>query len=115
HNYLFLDENKIEHLLNLTDVNEFVLTIEAYFREIKETETIFIAFKIVHDQLIKSIEEFYINYYFKKFKIKIDDIESYTISKILEVLIKKEKEIRFEILPLVIKIINKNFRVLEMR
>ncbi|MFX1446858.1 MAG: V-type ATPase subunit [Promethearchaeota archaeon] len=113
HNYLFLDEGKIEYLLNLTNPDDFVLTIKAFFKEIKETRPVFSEYTINQEQLIRSIEEFYITYYFKKFKIKIDDIAYYTISKILEVLIKKEKEIRFEILPNVIKIIHKRFKILE--
>lgn len=114
HNYLFLDEGKIEYLLNLTNPDDFISTIEAFFKENKESRLIFSVDNINEEQIIQSIEEFYITYYFRKFKIKIDDIAYYTISKILEVLIKKEKEIRFEILPMVIKIINKKFKILDM-
>ena len=115
HNYLFLDEGKLEYLLNLTNLNDFISTIELYFKDIEEIKPIFLIFKINEKHLIRSIEEFYISYYFKKFKTKIDDIAYFTISKILEVLIKKEKEIRFEILPKVIKIIHKRFKVLKMK
>lgn len=115
HNYLFLDQGKLEFLLNLTNLNDFVSTIEVYFKEVEEIKPIFLIFKIDKKHLIRSIEEFYISYYFKKFKIKIDDIAYFTISKILEVIIKKEKEIRFEILPKVIKIIHKKFKVLKMK
>ena len=114
HNYLFLDEGKLEFLLNLTTLNDFVSTIEIYFREAEEIKALFMILKISQKHLIGSIEDFYISYYFKKFKIKIDDIAYFTISKILEVIIKKEKEIRFEILPQVIKIIHKKFKVLKM-
>ena len=40
------------------------------------------------------IEKIYVDYYFKTFKIKIDDIEYQTIFRILEVLIKKDDESR---------------------
>jgi len=110
HNYLFLDEGKLEYLLNLTNLNDFVSTVEIYFRNIAEIKAFFIIFKIDQKHLIRSIEEFYISYYFKKFKIKIDNIAYFTIFKILEVLIIKEKEIRFEILPKIIKINHKRFR-----
>ena len=113
HNYLFLDEGRIEYLLNLTNPDDFILTMVTFLKEARESKPLFLQHKINQDQIIRSIEEFYITYYFKKFKIEIGDIPYYTISKILEVLIKKEKEIRFEILPNIIRIIHKKFKVLE--
>ncbi len=111
--YLFLNEDKLNHLLNLNTPDDFLSNVELYLKNITKTEQIFITLKIDPKHIIRSIEQFYITYYFKKFKIKIDDINFFTISKILEVLIKKEKEIKFDILPRVIKIIHKKFRGLK--
>jgi vacuolar-type H+-ATPase subunit C/Vma6 len=105
-NYLFLNENKLEHLLNLDSLDEFISVIEDYLKNIKEI-------KPFQKHLIRSIEQFYITYYFKNFEIKIDDIDFFTIYKILEILIKKEKEIKFDILPKVIKILHYKFKALK--
>ncbi|NVM18015.1 MAG: V-type ATPase subunit [Candidatus Lokiarchaeota archaeon] len=112
-NYLFLNEDKLSYLLNLKTTDDFLLSVEAFLRNVIKTDQIFIKLKIDTKHIIRSIEQFYIDYYFKKFKIKIDDIDFFTIFKILEVLIKKEKEIKFDILPRVIKIIHKKFKVLK--
>ena len=112
-NYLFLDESKLEHLLNLDNIDEFISVIEEYLKNIKEIKPFFIKLKINQKHLIRSIEQFYITYYFKNFEIKIDDIDFFTIYKILEILIKKEKEIRFFLLPKVIKIIHYKFKALK--
>jgi len=111
--YLFLNEDKLNYLLNLNTPGEFLSNVELYLRNITKVEHIFITLKIDTKHIIRSIEQFYITYYFKKFKIKIDDIDFFTIYKILEVLIKKEKEIKFDILPRVIKIIHKKFKLLK--
>jgi vacuolar-type H+-ATPase subunit C/Vma6 len=112
-NYLFLNENKLEHLLNLDSLDEFISVIEDYLKNIKEIKPFFIKIRINQKHLIRSIEQFYITYYFKNFEIKIDDIDFFTIYKILEILIKKEKEIKFDILPKVIKILHYKFKALK--
>ncbi|GAH37152.1 unnamed protein product, partial [marine sediment metagenome] len=109
-NYLFLDESKLDRLLNLDNLDDFISVIEDYLKNIKEIKPFFIRLRINQKHLIRSIEQFYITYYFKKFEIKIDDIDFFTIYKILEILIKKEKEIRFDILPKVIKILHYKFK-----
>jgi len=114
-NYLFLDEDKLQFLLNLDDVEIFATFIEDYIRNIKEIKPFFLDLKIKRKHLIQSIEEIYFNYYFKKFKIKIDDIDFFTIYKILELLIRKEKEIRFDIMPRAVKILHKKFKDLKLR
>jgi vacuolar-type H+-ATPase subunit C/Vma6 len=111
--YLFLNESKLEHLLNLDSLDEFISVIEEYLKNTKEIKPFFIRLKINQKHLIRSIEQFYITYYFKNFEIKIDDIDFFTIYKILEILIKKEKEIKFEILPKVIKILHYKFKALK--
>ncbi|KKL93634.1 hypothetical protein LCGC14_1872770, partial [marine sediment metagenome] len=55
----------------------------------------------------------YVDYYFKIFKIKIDDIDYQTIFRILEVLIKKDDEIRLYVLPKVVKILQSKFKLLK--
>lgn len=111
--YLFLNESKLERLLNLDNLDEFLSVIEEYLKNVKEIKPFFIRLRINRKHLIRSIEQFYITYYFKNFEIKIDDIDLFTIYKILEILIKKEKEIKFDILPKVIKILHYKFKALK--
>jgi hypothetical protein len=59
------------------------------------------------------LEKLYLDYFFRVFKIKIDDIEYHTIYRIMEVLIKKENEIKIKILPQVVKILHEKYRVLK--
>lgn len=112
-NYLFLTEGILNSLLNLSNLDGFISNITYYLNNISETKQMFLKLNLNKKHVIRSIEEFYFTYYFKKFEIKVDDIDMFTISKILEVLIKKEKEIRFDILPRVIKIIHKKFKILK--
>ncbi|MBY9020044.1 MAG: V-type ATPase subunit [Candidatus Lokiarchaeota archaeon] len=112
-NYLFLSENVLNSLLNLPNLDDFISNITYYLNNISETKQLFLKFILNKKHVIRSIEEFYFTYYFKKFEVKVDNIDVFTISKILEVLIKKEKEISFDILPRVIKIIHKKFKILK--
>jgi vacuolar-type H+-ATPase subunit C/Vma6 len=111
--YLFLNEDKLKELLNLDNVEEFLRLVELYLKNVTKPDQIYIKLMIDPSHIIKSIEQFYISYYFKKFTIKIDDISFFTISKIMEVLIKKEEEIKFSLLPRVIKIIHKKYELLK--
>ncbi|MFX0030057.1 MAG: V-type ATPase subunit [Candidatus Hermodarchaeota archaeon] len=111
--YLFLDRAKIEYLLNIKDLKVLTSLIEDFVKNFKEIKRYF---KIVIDQehFVHSIEKIYTKYYFKKFKIQIDDIDLITIFRIVELIIKKENEIRFDIIPKVIEIINRKFEDLKL-
>ncbi|MHA1455057.1 MAG: hypothetical protein ACTSR5_03590 [Promethearchaeota archaeon] len=63
--------------------------------------------------MIWSLVAIYQNYFFKRNKLKIDDIENSTIYRILELMIKKDKEIKFNIMPNIIRIIHDKFERLE--
>lgn len=62
-----------------------------------------------------SLEGLYQNFYFKKFQVKIDDISYLTIYRILELILKKEKEIIFDIMPNIIKLLHDKYETLEDR
>ncbi len=112
-NYLFLNEGILNSLLNLPNLDEFMSNITSYLNNTPETKPLFLKLNLNKKHIIRSIEEFYFTYYFKKFELKVDDIDMFTISKIIEVIIKKEKEIKFDILPRVIKIVHKKFKMLK--
>ncbi|MFW9821680.1 MAG: V-type ATPase subunit [Candidatus Thorarchaeota archaeon] len=112
--YLFLDRGKIDYLLSIEDPNLLISLIGNYIKKIKEIKSFFKNIVIDAEHLIHSIEKIYINYFFKKFKIQIDDIDLITIFRIVELIIKKENEIRFEIIPKLIEIIHNKYEALKL-
>ncbi|KKK41931.1 hypothetical protein LCGC14_0677420 [marine sediment metagenome] len=112
-NFLFLDKDKLENLIILTNTDDFMVLLTQYYRKIKETRPYFISSTLNIKHLIWSIEKIYVDYYFKIFKIKIDDIDYQTIFRILEVLIRKDDEIRLYVLPKVVKLLQSKFKLLK--
>jgi len=112
-NFLFLDKDKLKNLINLKNIDDFVLRLTQYYKKIKDIRLYFITSTLDVKHLIWSIEKIYVDYYFKTFKIKIDDIDYQTIFRILEVLIKKDDEIRLYVLPKVVKLLQGKFKLLK--
>ncbi|UCD02007.1 MAG: V-type ATPase subunit [Promethearchaeota archaeon] len=112
-NYLFLNKTKLNDLMNLKDKDEFIDVITQHLSTIKELKSSLITSSLDQEHFIWSIEKLYLNYYFKLLEIKSDDIEFQAIYKILEVLIKKDKEIRLFILPKLINVIYKKYKLLK--
>ncbi len=108
----FLKTDHIENLLNQETLNDFFSKINDYLGTIHELKYKFDILELEHP--IWALERLYKNYYFTKSRLEINDIESLTIFRILELIIKKEKEIKLEILPQVVKIINKKFDSLKL-
>ena len=108
-NYLFLDAKKLQILLNQKDLNSFFSFFEKMFRNFEEIKFIYQKFGVKKEHFYWSIEGLYTNYFFTKNKAIIDDIDYSTILRIIEVLMKKEKEIQFDILPNVINIIHDKY------
>ncbi len=111
--YLFLDKKILGKLIKLTNVNDFIKTLNHYLSNNKEIKSYLSRSPLNPEHLIWSIEELYLDYYFKRFEMKLDDIEYQAIFKILEVLIKKDKEIRLYIIPKLIKILHKKYQLLK--
>jgi vacuolar-type H+-ATPase subunit C/Vma6 len=107
--FLFFNQEEFDYLLKLTDIEQFILYIENYLRNIKEIKSLIIPIQLSRKHLKWSLDGFYQAYYFKKFKIKIDDIEYSTIFKILELIIKKDREIKINVMPNVIRIIHEKY------
>jgi len=112
-NHLFMNEKKLDDLMNLKDENEFVDVLIKYFNAIKELKSGLSNTSLDQEHFIWSIEKLYLNYYFKLLEIRTDDIEFQAIYKILEVLVKKNKEIRLYILPKLTNIIYKKYKLLK--
>lgn len=113
HQYLFLNPAKMEILLELSNIDDFISTLEVFLNSSKELNALFVPIVINKKHLRWSFEGLYQTYYFKKFQLKIDDFEYFTIYKILELIIKKEREIKFNIMPNVIRIIHEKYESLK--
>ncbi|MFX0038040.1 MAG: V-type ATPase subunit [Promethearchaeota archaeon] len=112
-NYLFMNDTKLKELINLKDKDEYIKVLTQYLSKIKELKTGSIDSSIDQEHFIWSIEKLYLNYYFKSLEVKSVDIEYQAIYKILEVLIKKDKEIRLFILPKLVNIIYEKYKLLK--
>ncbi|MFX1493853.1 MAG: V-type ATPase subunit [Promethearchaeota archaeon] len=110
-NYLFLDERKIDILLNQGTLQDFFSKVDEFLGRIIQLDYHISLSTFEHP--IWELDRLYTKYYFKKFKIKIDDIEYLTIYRIIELIIKKEKEVKLYIIPNLVKIINNKFSRLE--
>jgi vacuolar-type H+-ATPase subunit C/Vma6 len=111
--FLFLNQDVIDTLLDLDDIDKFITQFKKYLSTITELKELYIPINIKKKHLRWSFEGIYQNYYFKKFQQKIDDFEYLTIYRILELIIKKEKEIKFNIMPNVIRIIHEKYERLK--
>jgi len=112
-NYSFMNKKKLNELMNLKDINEFIEAVTQYLSTRRELKSSLIKTSLDPEHFIWSIEKLYLNYYFKILETKSDDIEFQAIFKILEVLIKKDKEIRLFILPKLTNIIYKKYQLLK--
>jgi len=112
-NYLFLNKGILDKCLNLTDVNDLINEISQHLSGIKEIHHYLTKFTINKEHFIWSVEKLYLDYYFRTFQTKLDDIEYNAIFSILEVLIKKDKEIRLFILPKIVNILHEKYRMLK--
>ena len=111
--HMFLDKSKLTNLLNLTNVDDFILNLIQYLNKTKEIKLYLSKFELDKRHLIWSIEKLYLEYFFKTYEIEIDDVDFQAIFKIIEVLIKKDKEIRLYILPKLVNIAYKKYKILE--
>ncbi len=113
YNYLFLDKETLWKLMNFTNVNDLILAINQHLSKNKKIHLFSTHLTINKEHFLWSVEKFYLDYYFRTFKTKIDDVEYQTIFKIIEVLIKKDKEIRLYILPRVVNIMHEKYQLLN--
>jgi len=112
-NSLFLTKEKTNQLLKIRNLNEFYDNIENFLGDCKELKKLFIPVQINRRHFIWSLGGIYQTYYFKTFKFKNDDIDYATIYRILELIIKKDREIKFVIMPNAIRIIHERYERLD--
>ena len=89
------------------------MLIDKTFRNIENIKKFYTPISINIEHLKWWIERIYTNNFFNKFKPKYGDIDYITILKIIEIIIKKQKEIQLDILPNAVNIIHKKYEILK--
>jgi len=112
-NNMFLNQESLNDLLNLTSINDFIILLSEFLIRKKEIRPILLRSPLKGDHLIWEIEKLYIDNFFRTFHIKIDDIEYQSIFRIMELLIRKDNEIKIHVLPRVVEIIHEKYKVLK--
>ena len=111
-NYLFFNDKKIENLLTIENLEEFFSYIDDTLGRITNLQD----YKISEsDRPIWKLERIYKDYFIRRFKFEMQDIDDITIFRIIELIIRKEYEIKYEIIPNVVRIVHNKYRVLEKR
>lgn len=114
-NYLFFNYDKFMDLLYQENIDDFLISINKYLRRIRHFGAFFTPITINKNNLMNLIEKVYDNYFLKKSSIIIEDIDNMAINRILNFLIKKEKEIKDEILPNIVRIVHNNYSILQQQ
>lgn len=114
-NYLFFNNSKIMDLLSQENIDDFLITITNYLRNIRHFSSFFASRTINKNNLMNLIEKAYDNYFLKNTRILSDDIDHMAITRILEFLVKKEKEVKDEILPNIVRIVYNNYNILQQQ
>lgn len=114
-NYFFLDREKIEVLIAQKNIDEFLKQFEFFLRKSIHIKYLLDQINIRREHFVWSVEALYSEFIMKKFHMNRGDIAQSTIYRIIELIIKKEKEIRFAILPTVINIFHEKYEKMESR
>ncbi|MFX1399239.1 MAG: V-type ATPase subunit [Promethearchaeota archaeon] len=114
-NYFLLDREKIENLLSQKNIENFLQEIVLIFRKTIHDTYLLNLIDIKKEHFIWSVEALYSEYIMKKFHLNRGDIIQSTIYGVIELILKKEKEIRFTILPSIIKIFHEKYEKIEFK
>lgn len=105
---LFLNRAKFDFLISQETLEEFFLALDNLLHKIVKLNYNISLKDFEHP--IWELRRIYINYYFKEFKVKMDDIEYLTIYRVIELIIKKEREINMVIIPKIVDLLHKKFK-----
>ena len=110
---LFLDNESSMTLLNQTKLNDFFHLFNSYLRDTDELKSEYRQITAQMEHPLWEIEKMYQEHFFTKFELQVDNIDYSTLYRIFELVIKKEREIQFYILPNVIRILHNKFEKLK--
>ncbi|MFO8018846.1 MAG: V-type ATPase subunit [Promethearchaeia archaeon] len=113
--HLFLENDMIQTLLYKNSQSAFFAELKNFFNtEAEELKGLFDERKLEEKNFEDYVKRLYYSYYFNKFKqVQIDDIDLLTILRIIEVILKKKREIESYILPKVVKILHHKYYSLK--
>lgn len=111
--YLFLTNSSIDSLLNQENLSSFFQFLNNYFKDIDDVKNMYKPISKDTKNPIWDIEKVYQNYFFKKYELQIDEIDYSAIYRIMEIIIKKNREIKFHIIPKAVDIIQQKFRIIS--
>ncbi|MBN1215936.1 MAG: V-type ATPase subunit [Candidatus Lokiarchaeota archaeon] len=112
-NTLFLDYKMIQSLINQKDLNSFFSLLNIYLKRKMGLGGIDINLNPEMEYPTWNLEEIYQKLFFKKFRTQAGSIDYATIHRIFELVIKKEKEIKFIIMPNVIRLLHSKYESLK--
>ncbi len=113
--YLFLDEKNLISLLNQPTLETYFLFLNNLLKKVPELKKWVNILDSESKHPMWILEKVYMDYFFRKLKEKAEDIDYSAIYLILKLIVKKEEEIRFKILPRVVKLIHYKYRDLKQQ
>lgn len=105
--YFFLNGNKIDKLLKQEDLGDFLITLSRFINNVEGLTKILDLKEEMEP--IQKLEKEYQDHFFKRFQKHIDQIEYTTIKEILELIIKKDSEIKSQIIPKIVKLLQPDY------
>ncbi|MFW5895388.1 MAG: V-type ATPase subunit [archaeon] len=111
--FLILNSKDLGELISSEDQMGFKNLLSKVLRQNKELAPYFPEKNFIYDSLLKNVFQIYKNYYFNSLDVAIDDFDARTILGIIELIMKKEFEINHAIMPSIIRILHKKFRILK--
>jgi len=94
-------------LLKQNDLDNFFMVLNKIFTENPKTRRYFHPKGETEKEIMNFMQEMYMELFFKQIRTNLGDIAFFTIYRILELIIKKEKEIQKEILPRIVRVFRK--------
>ncbi len=109
-NYLFLSNKKLNFLLNQETIESFVQNLKVFLIESKKLVFQTYDLSVSGEDIIERLRLIYEEYFFLECKKQMNSLASISMSKILEIIVKKEREIRDYIIPKVVSILHEKYQ-----
>ncbi|TXT67592.1 MAG: V-type ATP synthase subunit C [Promethearchaeota archaeon] len=110
---LFFDAQDFNLLMEQTHIQEFFNLLNSTLKQDPDLKVFYREISATMAHPIWVLERIYQRFYFSKFKLKVDKIDYTTLYRIFELIIKKDQEINFEIIPNLVRIIHRKFKRFE--
>ncbi|TXT61594.1 MAG: V-type ATP synthase subunit C [Promethearchaeota archaeon] len=111
--YLFLNEELRTNLLQKDTLDTFFTLLNEFYKKEEDLKKNYKPIEKDTRHPIWELEKLYQTYFFEKYQHRVAEIDYAAIYQIMELLIKKEREIKFEIIPKAVDIIQQKYRILQ--